>query len=64
MSERDIRRAILNYQRANNLPDWVMCNILCIDEPEWNKFIHTGSASLSTFQKIMFITETNVVLPD
>lgn len=59
-----VRDYVLEYQRKNNLPDWQMCNILCMDETEWHKFAHGYGCALTTFQQIMFIAQTNTPLPD
>ena len=42
MASNKVRDFILEYQRKHNLPDWVMCNILCMDEP-FNSIAKLGS---------------------
>lgn len=59
----NVSKFILEYQRANNIPDWQMANVLCIDETEWDKFAHSYGFALSTFQKIMFIEAFETTLP-
>jgi len=61
--EHNVSKFILEYQRANNIPDWQMANELCMDETEWNKFAHSYRFALSTFQKIMFIEAFETTLP-
>ena len=58
-----IRNCIIEYQRANNIPDWQMCNILGLDESEWNKFAHGYGLTLTTFQKIAFVEGAKTPLP-
>ena len=57
------RKYILEYQEKHNLPDFVMCNILCIEESDWEKYKHGRGIQLTTFQKIMFIVNTETPLP-
>ncbi|MBR2286236.1 MAG: hypothetical protein IJ866_02170 [Alphaproteobacteria bacterium] len=57
------RKYILEYQRTHHLPDFAMCNILCIYEPDWNKYKNGRGFTLTTFNKIMFIVNTNTPLP-
>ena len=63
MSQQDVRQAILQYQQKHKLPDYVMCNILCMDEIEWQKF-RTYGTTLTVLQQLSFIMETNTPLPD
>ncbi len=58
-----IREYILEYQRTHAMPDFAMCNILCIDESDWNKYKNGRGFKLTTFQKIMFIVNTEKPLP-
>ena len=58
----NVRQTILEYQQKHNIPDFIMCNILCMDEPEWNKYKVSGRGTLTTFQKIMFIVTTQTPL--
>ncbi len=64
MSQQDIRQAILEYQRKNNLPDYTMCDLVCMNESQWDRFVHGPGFDLTTFQQIMFIIQTETPLPD
>ena len=64
MATDKIRAFVLAYQREHNIPDWQMCNMLCMDEPDWQNFAHDHGATLTIFQQIMFISETGIPLPD
>jgi len=61
--ENKVRKFILEYQRINNIPDWQMANAMCMDENEWNKFVHSYGFALSIFQKVIFIDAFQTALP-
>jgi hypothetical protein len=58
-----IRATILECQRAQNIPDFVMCDILCMTESDWHKYKNGRGFSLTTRQKIMFVIGTKSPLP-
>jgi hypothetical protein len=58
-----IRAAILECQRAQNIPDFVMCDILCMTESDWYKYKNGRGFGLTTRQKIMFVIGTETALP-
>ena len=53
-----IQKTILEYQRRTKTPDWEMCNILDMDEEQWDKYKHSYQFALTPYQKIMFVVQS------
>ena len=63
MTKNTVRDCILEYQHKHHIPDWQMCNILCMDEIAWQKFAYGHGLALTVFQQISFIIQTETPLP-
>lgn len=57
-----IRHEILQFATDYGIPDYMMCNCMCLTEEEYKAF-KRGELKLSVFSLIMFISSTEYVPP-
>lgn len=57
------REIILEYQRAHNIPDYIMCNTFAWTERDWDEYKNSYARTLTIYEQIMFMELAHIPLP-